>query len=240
MLRELDRNIWVAEQPFRYFGLSVGTRMTVIRLANQDLAVISPIQVDDETKDQLYALGTVKHIIAPNLYHYLFSTSFKVLCPDAVFWAVPGLKAKKPELPIDNIIGVTDSSLWEELKFLFFDGVKTFGLGSTGLLNECVFFHAASRTLILTDTAFHFDESFPLATQLVTKTFGGYKSLSPTFLERIATTEKEKVKTSAEQILSWDFERVIMAHGSIVEQNGKKKFQQGYEQFLRQSLNAAV
>jgi hypothetical protein len=99
-------------------------------------------------------------------------------------------------------------------------------------LNECVFFHAASRTLILTDTAFHFDESFPALTQFATRVLGGYKRLSPSLLERIATTEKKKVRNSVAKILRWDFDRVIMAHGSIVEQNGKEKFQQGYEQFL--------
>jgi hypothetical protein len=70
MLREIDQDIWVAEQPLRYFGLSVGTRMTVIRLANHDLVVISPIQVSDKFVSQLNELGTVKHIISPNLYHY--------------------------------------------------------------------------------------------------------------------------------------------------------------------------
>jgi hypothetical protein len=47
MLREIDEGIWVAEQPLRYLGLSVGTRMTVVRLANRELAVISPIQASD-------------------------------------------------------------------------------------------------------------------------------------------------------------------------------------------------
>lgn len=34
MLKILDRDLWVAEFPFRYLGLNVGTRMTVIRLAS--------------------------------------------------------------------------------------------------------------------------------------------------------------------------------------------------------------
>ncbi|MGB3299764.1 MAG: hypothetical protein WBA76_15970 [Phormidesmis sp.] len=42
-LREIDKDIWVIEQPLRYFGLSVGTRMTVVRLTNCKLAIISPI-----------------------------------------------------------------------------------------------------------------------------------------------------------------------------------------------------
>jgi len=40
MLRELDRDIWVAEQPLRYFGLNVGTRMTIIRLSQGELGIL--------------------------------------------------------------------------------------------------------------------------------------------------------------------------------------------------------
>lgn len=236
MLREIDRDIWVAEQPFRYFGLSVGTRMTVIRLANHELAVICPIQISDEIVSQLGEIGTVRHIIAPNLYHYLFAANFKTLYPNGTFWAVPVLEVKKPDLAIDQIINSASNSLWDGLEYVFFNGFRTLGLSGVDSLNECVFFHAASRTLILTDTAFHFDDSFPGLTQFAARVLGGYKSLSPSLLERIATTEKQKVRQSVEKILGWDFERVIMAHGSIVEQNAKEKFKQGYEQFLGRSM----
>ncbi|NJL37982.1 MAG: DUF4336 domain-containing protein [Leptolyngbyaceae cyanobacterium RM2_2_4] len=239
MLREIDQDIWVAEQPFRYFGLSVGTRMTIIRLANHDLVVISPIQVSDQLVSQLNELGMVKHIISPNLYHYLFAASFKAFYPNATFWAAPGLKNKKPDLLIDQIIEGDANSLWNGIDSVFFDGFRTIGFGGFDSLNECVFFHAASRTLILTDTAFHFDESFPVMTQLATRILGGFKNLSPSLLERIATTEKDKVKKSVKRILDWDFERVIMAHGSVIERNGKEKFRQGYERFLGQSIYVA-
>lgn len=240
MLRKIDRGIWVAEQPFRYLGLSVGTRMTVVQLENRDLAVISPIHVNDALVSQLGELGTVKHIIAPNLYHYLFAANFKTLHPNATFWGAPGLEVKKPDLSIDQIIKSDANSLWNGLEYIFFDGFRTLGLSGFDSLNECVFFHSASQTLILTDTAFHFDESFPVLTQFATRVLGGYKSLSPSLLERVATTEKEKVRGAVEKVLGWDFKRVIMAHGSIVEQNGKEKFKQGYEQFLGQAVNVAA
>lgn len=67
MLRKIDNNIWVGEQPLKYLGLNVGTRMTLIRLATGELIVISPIQVDNTTINQLNALGDVSYIIAPNL-----------------------------------------------------------------------------------------------------------------------------------------------------------------------------
>ncbi|MCC3490775.1 MAG: DUF4336 domain-containing protein [Microcoleus sp. PH2017_25_DOB_D_A] len=237
MLREIDRDIWVAEQPLRYFGLSVGTRMTVIRLANRELVVISPIQVNDTIVSQLSEQGTVSHIIAPNLYHYLFAANFKKLYPNAKFWAAPGLEAKKPDLAIDRTIQGEANSLWNGLEYVFFDGFRTLSLSGFDSLNECVFFHAASRTLILTDTAFHFDESFPIITQFASRAIGGYKNLSPSILERIATKDKEKVRESVKKVLGWDFERVIVAHGSIIETQGKQKFKEGYEQFLGCSVN---
>ncbi|QIZ71434.1 DUF4336 domain-containing protein [Oxynema aestuarii] len=233
MLKEVDIDIWVAEQPFRYLGLSVGIRMTVIRLANQELAIISAIQPSDTLVSELSKLGVVKHIIAPNLYHHLFAANFKSIYPQATFWAAPGLTIKKPELLIDQTIRGDRGELLPGLDFMVFNGLRVLGLNGVDLLNECVFFHSASRTLILTDTAFHFDKSFPLLTQFAARLLGGYKQLSPSVLERLATTEKEQVRQSVEGILLWDFERVIMAHGSIIERDGKEKFKKGYESFLR-------
>jgi Domain of unknown function (DUF4336) len=237
MLKEIDKDIWVAEAPFKYFGLSVGTRMTVIRLENRELAVISPIQVDNAISQQLDKLGTVSHIIAPNRYHYLFASDFKALYPKAIFWATSGMEAKKPELPIDRQI---DSKIYDfprDLDCVLFDGFKTLGFNGIDLVNEWVFFHQKSRTLILTDIAFHFDDSFPLITQFAARVIGGYKSLSPSLLEKVATTEKAKIKLAVQKILAWDFERVIMAHGSMIESQGKQRFKAGYESFLGQSIN---
>ncbi len=75
-------------------------------------------------------------------------------------------------------------------------------------LNEIAFFHRESQTLILTDTAFHFNESFPFTTQLTMRLIGGYKKLEPSILEKLAIREKEKLKNSIQKVLEWDFEKV--------------------------------
>jgi hypothetical protein len=236
MLREIDRDLWVAEQPLRYFGLSVGTRMTVMRLNSGELVVISPIRIDTAIIEQLGELGTVAHIVAPNLYHYLFAADFKKLYPHALFWAAPGLDRKKPELTIDRTIDCDAPTPWTGIESIFFDGFNTLTLSGFDLLNECVFLHIASRTLILTDTALYFDNTFPIITRLATSILGGYQSLSPTLLERIATTDKQKVSKSVDRVLSWDFDRVIMAHGTIIERDGKAMFDRGYAKFLDRAL----
>ena len=151
------------------------------------------------------------------------------------------MKEKRPELPIDYVIEpaiveASKSELWRCLDFVLFEGFKTLGSGGIDDLNECIFFHRATRTLIVTDAVFHFSESFPLLTRLAAKMGGSYQKLSPSVLEKIATKDKAKVRQSVDRVLEWDFERVIMAHGSIVEAHGKEKFRQGYEIFLAYQL----
>lgn len=231
MLKQIGSDIWVAEQPLKYFGINVGTRMTVIRSENEQLFIISPIKIDAVIKKQLDEIGIVANIIAPNLFHYLFASDCKNLFPRATFWADLDLKKKKPDLAIDKTFDYEGGNLDDHLKYIFFDGFKTITLNGFSPLNEFIFYHVLSKTLILTDTAFNFDDSFSFSTKLVAKLIGGYNNLSPSLLEKIATTDKNKIKNTLRKILDWDFDRIIMAHGSIIESNGKQQFIKGFENF---------
>ncbi|MEM8503543.1 MAG: DUF4336 domain-containing protein [Cyanobacteria bacterium P01_D01_bin.1] len=237
-LQQLDRDLWAAEQPLRYMGLNIRARMTVVRslLSTESpqvvLTVVSPIEMTESLRGQLNQLGPVANIIAPNCYHHFFVADFKALYPQATFWAAPGLAVKKPELPIDKTIDKEKAEFVPGLVSIFFNGLMTLGFDGIEPFNECVFFHAASRTLILTDAAFHLDSSFPWLTQLVARVIGSYQRLSPSLLEKIATVDKTPVKQAVQQILDWDFDRVVMAHGSIIETDGKEAFRKGYEKFF--------
>jgi hypothetical protein len=231
VLKEIDSNIWVAEQPLKYLGIDVGTRMTVIRSKNDQLSIISPIKINDVIKKQLDEIGIVTNIIAPNLFHYLFASDCKNLFPSATFWADLDLKKKKPELPVDQNFDYKGGKINDHIEYIFFDGFKTITLNGFSPLNEFIFYHGLSKTLILTDTAFNFDESFSFSTKLVAKLIGGYNNLSPSLLEKIATTDKHKIKNTLQKILDWDFDRIIMAHGSIIESNGKEQFIKGFASF---------
>lgn len=232
MLKAIDTDLWVAEQPLKYFGLEVGTRMTVIRLTNGKLMVISPIAMDEATINELNQLGEVIYIVVPNLYHHLFVADFKLCYPRAKIWAVSGLERKRPDLQIDQIISDRTIHLIDGVEYLLVQGFNTLDTSGRSPLNECVFFHVKSQTLIVTDTVFHFDAQCSPSIRLIAKLLGAYNQLRPSLLEKFATQDKVKVKSSIQQLLTWDFERVIMAHGSIIEQDGKSQFKAGYEWFL--------
>ncbi|BAY86390.1 hypothetical protein NIES267_58970 [Calothrix parasitica NIES-267] len=228
MLKKVDTNIWVTEQKLKYWGLEVGTRMTIIRLENGELVVISPIKVDSKTINQINEIGKVSIIIAPNLYHHLSISDFKYIYPDAKIFAAPGLDSKRQDIDFDKIINQGKIGAKDELEYFLFEGFKILDLKGASPLNEIVFFHQKSQTLILTDTAFHFDETFPFTTQLTMRVIGGYKKLEPSILEKLAIREKQKVKNSIQTVLKWNFERVIVAHGSILDNQGKEELEKGY------------
>ncbi|MDY6899759.1 MAG: hypothetical protein SWZ49_17025 [Cyanobacteriota bacterium] len=168
-------------------------------------------------------------IIAPNLCHHLSISDFKSVYPNAKIFAAPGLDSKRQDIDFDKIINQGKIGAKDEIEYFLFEGFKTLSPKGAFPLNEIVFFHRESQTLILTDTAFHFDENFPFTTQLTMRVIGGYKKLEPSILEKLAIREKQKVKNSIQTVLKWNFERVIVAHGSILDNQGKEKLKKGYE-----------
>ena len=228
-LNSIDKNIWVAQQPLKYWKLEVGTRMTIIRYGDGELMVISPIQVDQEMINSINEIGKVSLIIAPNLFHHLFLDKFQAIYPQAQLWGVSGLESKRPDLSIDKVIDGSETKIRNEVEYLLFQGFEIFDLNRISIVNEVVFFHPESKTLILTDTAFYFDESFPWQTQLAARFIQTYKNLAPSIIDRLVIRNKDLVKQSIHKILAWDFTRVIVAHGSIIENNGKEKLQTGYQ-----------
>ena len=234
-LTAIAPNLWTATQPLRYLGLEVGSRMTVVRLPSGELALISPIELGDEDCDALNQLGPVGHIIAPNLFHYLSTGSTQTRYCKAKVWGVAGLAEKCPDVAFDVVFS-QPGVIEDTLEYRPFRGVATLGTSGTRPLQETVFYHRSSRTLIITDIAFYFDQDNAFLTRLAAGILGSYKALRPLRLEQWATRDKDVVEQSVRQVLDWDFDRVITGHGSVVEMGGKAKLRAGYEWFLGRSL----
>ena len=210
--------------------------MTVVRLPNGDLVVISPIAMDEGDRENINALGTVRHIIAPNLYHHLFAGNAQSLWPNADLWGAPGLAEKRSDLAFNQQLG-NAGQFGGVLDYLPFPGIAL--IFPTGIypLNETVFCHRPSQTLIVTDTAFNFDHHSPWLTRWAMKLLGSYGTLKPSLLEKLGSRDKTTVEQAVQTILRWDFDRVIPGHGSLVATDGKAQFKAGYEWLLGRSLS---
>jgi hypothetical protein len=234
-LNEVAPDLWTASQSFRFGGIEIGCRMTIVRLPSQELVLISPIALKHGDRKTLDALGTVKHLIAPNLFHHLYFGAVQAIYPEAKAWGVLGLSQKRPDLKFDVLLD-HPGNFENTLAYLPFAGFGSILPSGIKTAQETVFWHQPSGTLILTDIAFNFDETFPFTTRLAAQILGTYNTLRPSRLEQWGTFDKAAVEASIRQVLTWDFDRVIPGHGSIVETNGKAQLKAGYEWFLGRSL----
>ena len=93
-------------------------------------------------------------------------------------------------------------------------------------MNEVVFFHAATRTLLLTDLAFNVPANHgagPRA-RLFYWVAGAAGRFGPHRIVRLGIRDRAAARTSVERILRWDFDRVIVTHGNVLESGGHEQF----------------
>jgi len=235
MMENLNSNIWIVNQKQKYHGLEVGARMSIIRLSNRRLLLISPVTITDDIANELSELGCVEYIIAPNLYHHLYLRDCRERYSNASVYVAPGLDDKYSDLNCISLTSTAPAGWSEYLDQTLFEGYAALKLSGSVVLNEVVFFHKESKTLILTDVAFHFGSSSSFITKLIARVSGVYNVLGPTALEKYATKQRQKARAALLRVMSWPFEAVIMAHGEVIKTNGKSKLEIGYQWLLRES-----
>jgi len=222
MLTELAPDLFVTERALRFGGLNIGTRMTVVRLAGGELFLHSPVSLDLELRRELEGVGKVRFVVAPNKMHHLFAGVYKEAWPDAELYCAPGLEEKRADISWHTSLGDRAPAAWSgQLGQVLFEGFP--------VANEVVFFHPPTRTLVVTDLAFHIGEESPALTRLGFRLLGAYKNFGPTVMERILIRDRAAARASLERILAWDFERVIVAHGSVLAKGGREALRKGYE-----------
>ncbi len=99
--------------------------------------------------------------------------------------------------------------------------------------NEVTFFHRASRTLVLCDLAFNFGPRTATPTKLLMKLIRSYGHLAPSTLDPWLIRDRAAARESLERILAWDFDRIIVAHGDVLESGGHDTLRRGYAWLLR-------
>jgi hypothetical protein len=224
MLRSIDRDLWVAEQPLNFYGLSVGARMTVVRRANGGLLVHSPITPSAELRAQVDALGPVELLVAPNRWHHLFIGAWMAAYPQARAFAAPGLERKRRDVAFHGVVDDAPGPWAPDVEHACWRGSPVMG--------EVVFLHRASRTLVLTDAAHNFASGRPWWTRTVFRALGGYGGFKTIASDRWLTKDRGASRASLERILAWDFDRVIVSHGDVLESGGRDALRTAYAWLL--------
>lgn len=220
------KNIWIWEQPQSFYGLQLGTRMTIIRLQDNALVVHSPVQLTDTLISELGALGQVRYIVCPNKFHHLYVGAFKKQYPEALLFCAPGLEKKRTDIAFDGVISNNQTFPWNpELSHTLIEGIP--------LVNEVVFFHSLSRSLIITDLALHMRETSHFLTKMLLKLMGAYGHFGLSRMERwVFIRSRNRFQKSLRTVNAWDFERIALAHGTLVEAHGKRRFTEAFAEDL--------
>src|SRR3954468_14616949 len=121
MLTPFASEIWVEAREAKFLGVETGTRMTVVRLDGGGLFVHSPVALDDALRRAVDALGEVRAVVAPSIFHHLHVGGWMRAYPKALFGACPGLEWKRPDLAFSCVLADHPYDVWErDLQQVYF------------------------------------------------------------------------------------------------------------------------
>lgn len=218
MLQRVAPELWIADQPLKIMGAQFGARMTVIRLGSGGLFIHSPIDLTQELRAELAALGPVQAIVAPNTYHHMFLPAFVRAYPQAQAFAAEGVARKQPEVQFQGVLGDLPEFLWGK-------ELDQHRIAGQPKVNEVAFLHRDTRTLVLTDWLFNFNRSEGWWTRAFLRLAGALGGPLQSKLLRLSVADKAAARASRDHLLTWDFDRIIVAHGDIIESDGKAVLQ---------------
>ena len=137
--------------------------------------------------------------------------------PKAKTWICPGVESKCPGLRYDGLLGDLAPFDW-----LFeIDQVLVRG---TRIMREIAMFHRASRTLILVDLIENFTDSTPHTGGALRFLFKYWRCVMwnnprPAPEYRMGWSDRQAAASSLRRILAWEFERIVLSHGDLIESN---------------------
>src|SRR6516162_3331797 len=223
--KPLSPDIGIVDGPFEYLivggirlPLPFTTRMTVVRLSNNDLLLHSPIKFDQKLAKELDGLGTVRHLVSPNQFHYAHIGEWARAFPETISWASPRVRqrarARHVDIDFTRDLDAGAPEEWRgEIDQLLFPG---------GYFKEFIFFHKASRTLILTDTIINIElDKISEPWRTATKLTGMYHPYGQIFfgMRLPLRLQRRKAKMAIEKIHSWQPRRILLSHGCCFDAN---------------------
>jgi hypothetical protein len=231
-LKPLSDDIWWVDGPV--IKMSVGpvsmplpTRMVIIRLHAGGLWLWSPTAPTPELFAEIDALGRVEHLVSPNRFHYAAIPAWKERYPHATAWASPGVRerarSQKLEVAFDADLEDAPPSAWaHELEQRIFRGSR--------FMEEVVFFHKGSSTLILCDLvmALERERVRPRLRGLLALGATLWPGQTPREVQLTTWGRKSQARASYQQLLGWKPRRVLFAHGRCYLEEGTAQLERAF------------
>jgi hypothetical protein len=215
-------NLWLLAYPLKMLGADFRRNVTLIRLRSGKLVIHSTAPFSPEDVAAIRRLGEPGWLLDGILRHDTFAQEGRLAFPGIPYLAPEGF----PELAGFATMPIVPAPIeWDgELLALEIQGAPE--------ARDTALFHVPSRTLILTELVFNFGSDEPIWTELLLCAAVGVRH-HPGMSRPVKAGVKDEAafRSSLATILGWDFDRVIVGHGDVIENGGKAK--------LRSALAAA-
>ncbi len=217
-VRAIGRDIWEYDVDLRLAaGLRMPSRSTIVRLASGALVVHAPLAFDEEAAREIETLGEPRFVIAPACTHWMFVRAFQDRWPSAKVLVAPGLEKKLTgehavafeALPSSGRI----DAIGDELRVQRIEGAPS--------MNEHVFLHRASGSLIVTDLLFNIQSCSSFLMRLTLRLTRAWRRPAQSRAWRFFVKDRALAAQSAAAVLGWDFDRVVVAHGEVMDRDAR-------------------
>jgi len=209
-------NLWVKHYPLSLLGGHQGRVVTIIRLASGELIIHSTGPFTRADVGEISALGTPGWMADTMLRHDTFAKQGRTAFPNIPYLAPEGFSKLAH---VDCAPLLPAPAAWaKEIRVLLIEGMPK--------VREHVFLHIPTRTLIVADLVFNFEPtsgwtSFMRGTLMSVKSHPDSARLYP-----MQIADRAAYDRSVRELLTWDFDRIIVGHNAVVETNGKAGLQQ--------------
>lgn len=228
-MEKLADEIWIFDgKAVPFFGMPYSTRMTVIRLPDHKLWVHSPIALTPHLKQQIEDLGTVAYLIAPNSLHHLFLPEWIDAFSSAEVFGTDEVIKKRSDIAFTRSLNTSAKWAWQ-------DDIDQLVFTGSPVMQECVFFHKCSATLLVTDLVENFSgQEFNVWQRWVAKGAGILAPRGKTPLDwRLSFMfGKAQARSHLAKLLVWQPKCLVMAHGVIVRDNATQFLARSFKWLL--------
>jgi hypothetical protein len=205
-------------------------RMTIIRVG-QELLIHNAINMSVGDYAALDDLGKVAWIVVPNKFHSSEAHNYQLRYPQAKLLvsraAVAEVLKKNPHASI--YAEMTPAWLQDEFPKLMQGKIEGIVFEGLRMLGEVVLFHKESQTLVVTDLVFNMQEDRSGFQKKMFEFNKIYKRFGPSKIFKwVFLNDKPKALASYQKMMQWNFNSVIMSHGTPVSHGGKMIMKAGF------------
>jgi len=209
-------NLWIKRYPLSLMGGHQGRVVTVIRLTSGTLIIHSTAPFTKADVLEIRALGTPGWLVDSMLRHDTFAKYGRAAFPNIPYLA-----------PVDfAAIAHVDCGLLSPAPTAWTGEVKVLLIGGMPQAREHVFLHVASRTLIVADLVFNFAPCAGWTSFFRKYLMGVQSSPDSARLFPLLIKDRAAYDRSIRELLTWDFDRIIVGHNEPVETGGKEKLKE--------------